>query len=116
MEHRRQILRGCTKSHTHAYSDSNNHRDRYSDSNAYNYRHCQHRADGYSSSNSNGHSYTHCYRYSNSHSNADSKSYCHAKDTSEYGTAAHSAATPHTAADAYRLAAPDFGTAAIAQR
>jgi hypothetical protein len=32
-EYRRQILRGCINSDTHAYPDSNIHHDRHSDSN-----------------------------------------------------------------------------------
>ena len=37
----------------------------------------------------------------------------HTEAASDFGWATHSAAAPHTAADAYGLAAPDSGTATV---
>ena len=95
-QHRRQILRGCSGSDTHAniYLNTNGDRDR----DTYSHNNCDSDSYGDCKRNSNCNGYTHAYGYSDGYSHA----YAHT-DANSYGnsnTYRHGDANTYTDADA----------------
>ena len=128
-EHRRQILRGRVESNTNAYTNSNGHS--HVDANADRDSNCDAHRNSNTDRNCNANTYTDADPMRGemfTHTEAAPQCQCatHSApsfNTAAYrfterdrGSAAHSAATPHTTADAYRLAAPNSGTAAVSGR
>ena len=80
-EHRRQILRGYTKSDTDAYSDGDGDRDSHSygyihaDTNGYVHTYAYSNIDTYGHSHADSNGNTYCYCYCHSYSYFDSETF-----------------------------------------
>lgn len=121
-EHWRQILRARwrvtnTYSNCHSHAYANPHGYSYTNTYSYSYSNCHSHA--YTNSHSYPHSDSHTYTYSDAYAYANPvhwEMFTDAEAVSDFSWAAYSASSPHTTADAYRLAAAHSGASTIASK
>jgi len=117
-EHRRQILRGRTKSYIDAHSDSNSNRQPYADAST------DGNNDSYCNSNAHvnahAHAYSNCYSHADAYTNRNADSYSHSHSYGNSNTYGDSNANTYTDTDrmhwemfTHATSAPNSRTAVV---